>query len=342
MTGEGPASLVLVHGAWGGSWIWERVLPLLEAQGVEATTVDLPSCGAGSAEANGLRRDEDAVRDALDRTNGAIVLCGHSYGGMPITGGAFEHPRVRRLLYLCAFMPAEGESLLGMFGNVVPAFWRIHDDLTVLPERDEKALRAGELGPEEELRLAALTVPQTLTSYLQIPSGIAWRTIPSTYAICTDDESLPTEFQRTLAPRASDVVELPTGHRPMLTHPELTTELLCRLAGSSQRATTRSVDARLERRLGDHVDHDQDQQRGIEAKDHEQPLHPPRDLRRVRPEGPAASSMRPSSGPTKPTPTVPAIAQPTSAKSIQKLPPSPSCPSHHRDAERDHANSAGV
>ena len=233
MTAGGQASLVLVHGAWGGSWIWERVLPLLEARHVAVTTVDLPSCGPGSVPTDGLRRDEAAVRETLDRTDGPMVVCGHSYGGMPITGGAFEHPRVRRLLYLCAFMPAEGESLLGILGRCVPAFWRIHDDLTVLPQRDEAALRAGPLGSEEELRLAALTVPQTLTSYAQPPSGVAWRTIPSTYAICTEDESLPTELQRTLAPRASDVVELPTGHRPMLTHPELTTELLCRLADAA-------------------------------------------------------------------------------------------------------------
>ena len=150
MTGGGPASLVLVHGAWGGSWIWERVLPLLEAQGVAVTTVDLRAVGPGrGGERVAPRRGRR--RETLDRTDGAIVLCGHSYGGMPITGGAFEHPRVRRLLYLCAFMPAEGESLLGILGSCVPALLADPRRPDRLPQREEAALRTGELGPEEEL-----------------------------------------------------------------------------------------------------------------------------------------------------------------------------------------------
>ena len=230
MTPTDPATVVLVHGAWSGGWMWGRVLPLLAERGIDARAVDLPSCRSGSSPRLGLGGDEAAVLEVLDQVEGDIVLCGHSYGGMVITGAACGHARVCRLLYLCAFMPAEGESLLGMFDGVVPSFWRIRDDLTVLPELDEAALRASDLDPEDQLLLASRRVAQSLTAYTQPPTGIAWRSIPSTYAICTNDASLPVELQRTLATRAAETVELPTGHQPMLTRPELVADLLARLA----------------------------------------------------------------------------------------------------------------
>jgi pimeloyl-ACP methyl ester carboxylesterase len=210
--------------------MWDRVLPLLAERSVDARAVDLPSCRTSPPPLVGLAGDEAAVAGVLDQVDGEIVLCGHSYGGMVITGAALGHARVRRLLYLCAFMPAEGESLLGMFGGAVPSFWRIRDDLTVLPELDEAALRASDLDPEDRLLMKNRRTPQSLTAYTEPPTGIAWRSIPSTYAVCSNDTSLPTELQRTLALRATETVELPTGHQPMLTRPELVANLLARLA----------------------------------------------------------------------------------------------------------------
>ena len=73
-------------------------------------------------------------------------------------------------------------------------------------------------------------MPQSLLAFTQPPSGTAWQAIPSTYAICTKDTSIPPELQRALAARADESVELPTGHQPMLVRPELVAELLAGLA----------------------------------------------------------------------------------------------------------------
>jgi pimeloyl-ACP methyl ester carboxylesterase len=94
-------TVVLVHGAWHGGWCWEKVIPLLEAAGVDSVAVDLPLTS--------LREDADATRTALDAVPGEAVLCGHSYGGAVITE-AGHHPAVAHLAYLTAFACDEGES----------------------------------------------------------------------------------------------------------------------------------------------------------------------------------------------------------------------------------------
>jgi pimeloyl-ACP methyl ester carboxylesterase len=219
------ATVVLVHGAWSGSWIWERVLPPLEARGIEALAVDLPSVGDGAV---GLDGDVAAVREALDRVEGDILLCGHSYGGMVITGAAAGHERVRRLLYLCAFMPAEGQSLLELIGGEIPSTWRVLDDQTVLPGTPPPP----DLDPDTQAMVADRRRPQSLRAYTQPPTAIAWRTIPSTYAVAANDQALPADRQRSFARQAAEVVELPTGHQPMLARPELVVDLIARLVSA--------------------------------------------------------------------------------------------------------------
>jgi len=59
------SSVVLVHGAWHGSWCWERVVPLLEERGLDVRTVDLPSVGADPGDTSGLAGDVAAVTAVL-------------------------------------------------------------------------------------------------------------------------------------------------------------------------------------------------------------------------------------------------------------------------------------
>jgi pimeloyl-ACP methyl ester carboxylesterase len=226
------ASLVLVHGAWAGGWIWERVLPRLAAERVEVVAVDLPSCRPGAGPAAGLQGDEQGVREVLDGVPGTAVLCGHSYGGMVVTGAAAGHPRVRRLIYLCAFMPERGRSLLGLFDGRVPSFWRVRDDLMVERVADDASGTTGELDADAERWLAERRVAQPLRAFTEAPTGVAWETIPSTYVVCTEDMSIPPPLQRSFAAQASETVELATGHHPMLTRPDELAALLANAARS--------------------------------------------------------------------------------------------------------------
>ena len=68
--------------------------------------MDLPSAGAPSA----LRDDVAAIRGALDALDGPVVLVGHADAGVAITEASAGHAAVGHLVYVCAAMPAEGES----------------------------------------------------------------------------------------------------------------------------------------------------------------------------------------------------------------------------------------
>jgi pimeloyl-ACP methyl ester carboxylesterase len=120
--GTEHSTVVLVHGAWRGSWISERVVPLLEVRGFSVRTVDLPSVGAAPSVAADLAGDAAAVAAVLDQVDGPVLLCGQSYGGMVISVTAAGRAGVARLVYLCAFMPEAGESLVQLTGGK-PAPW---------------------------------------------------------------------------------------------------------------------------------------------------------------------------------------------------------------------------
>ena len=220
--------IVLVHGAWGGSWSWERVVPLLEAHGRRAIAVDLPSIDADPAEPPGLYDDAAAVRAAIDEAGEPVVLCGHSYGGMVITAAAAGRSDVEHLVYLCAFQPDAGESLFSLTGNA-PAPWiRVLEDGRTIPDR-EHSLGTGYADCDEQTRVACIDRlrPQVGRPFTEPVEHAAWRDIPSTYVICSEDASLPPTLQRTVfAPRATSSVELAASHSPMHSQPAAVAAIL--------------------------------------------------------------------------------------------------------------------
>ncbi|MFF0587372.1 alpha/beta fold hydrolase [Streptomyces sp. NPDC003781] len=105
-------TFVLVHGSWLGGWAWERVAPGLRASGHTVLCPSLAPAGPGV----GLRTHIAEIVGLIDRHGLTdVVLVGHSYGGMVITGAGHERPQhVRQLVYLDAFFPSPGESAFGL------------------------------------------------------------------------------------------------------------------------------------------------------------------------------------------------------------------------------------
>jgi len=109
-------TIVLVHGAWSDASAWNHVTPALKAKGYEVIEVNLPGHGKDNTSFASITMQSyvDAVKDAIgNRKN--ILLVGHSMGGLVISQVAEEIPgQIKELVYLAAFLPRNGESLLSL------------------------------------------------------------------------------------------------------------------------------------------------------------------------------------------------------------------------------------
>jgi len=233
----GDVSIVLVHGAWHCASCWDEVLPLLDDAGVTATALDLPGHGNSSDPFGDLHTDADSVRRFLDGGDGPVVLVGHSYGGAVVTD-AGAHPRVRHLVYLCAFQLDEGESCSAAATDAVVPAAELNDAITVSDDGawiDFDETRTGDFfyadcSPDAIASATAHLTKQPLATFMQEPRAIAWRDTPSTYVVCTQDRAVHPELQRVLSKRATNVVEWETSHSPFASRPDLVAELLVEIA----------------------------------------------------------------------------------------------------------------
>ena len=116
---EARATFVLVHGAWQGNWVWERVADRLRAAGHRVYTPSLTGLGERAHLAKPEIDLETHIADVMGVIEhhelDGIVLCGHSYGGMVVGSVADRMAgRIKSLVFLDAFIPAPGKSLFDL------------------------------------------------------------------------------------------------------------------------------------------------------------------------------------------------------------------------------------
>lgn len=217
---ELPA-IVLVHGAWGSPAMWDYVVSALPS-GHDVIVADLPTC---SSPGSSLEDDAAHVEEiAGDRS---VVLVGHSYGGAVITEAAARIPRARHLVYIAAAMPDAGES---MFEWIIK---RPTDQNLPMEFLDDGTTRIAidvDNSPYDADTLARLIRiglrPFAISGATAALSAAAWRTLPSTYLVTTDDDVIHPDTQRQMAQRAGTVVEIEAHHQVQLSHPEAVAALI--------------------------------------------------------------------------------------------------------------------
>ena len=120
MSSASPKTFLVCHGAWSAGWAWKKMHPLMQAAGHRLVTPTYT--GSRRARASGQSRRSISNSHIEDMLNVIkyedlrdIVLVGHSYGGMVATGVADRaRDKVRQLIYLDAFVPEDGQSLLDL------------------------------------------------------------------------------------------------------------------------------------------------------------------------------------------------------------------------------------
>ena len=118
------ATFVLVHGGWHGGWCWQKVIPFLEAAGHEVYAPTLTGLAERASELSpdvGLDTHiQDIVGLLEEKHLQGVILVGHSYGGMVITGVVDQVPeRIAHLVYLDTFVPRDGESMADVSPMVI-------------------------------------------------------------------------------------------------------------------------------------------------------------------------------------------------------------------------------
>jgi pimeloyl-ACP methyl ester carboxylesterase len=232
-------NIVLVHGAWHGGWGWKRLAPLLRRAGHEVFTPTLTGLGE-RAHLGGPHVDlETHVRDLTGVLEAEelddVMLLGHSYGGMVTTGAADRAPqRIARLVYLDAFVPEDGKSLMDYVVPERGARFREEGERTGAVSPPPPALW-GVTDPKDAAWGARRDRPHPyacMRQPLRLANAAALARIPKAFIYCS---SPATGSFDQFAGRIRDdpqwrYFELATGHDAMILAPEKLAAILLELA----------------------------------------------------------------------------------------------------------------
>ena len=232
------APIVLVHGAWGGAWIWRRVLAPLRAAGHDVHAVTLTGDGERAHLMSGAISLHTHIDDVLGLIRAEelrdVVLVGHSYGGMVITGVsdallAQDAGALQRLVYIDAQVPLPGES------------WSSLHSAEMVAQRTALAAEHGGALPPADPALFGIEgadrdwllrcqVPHPFGPYREALPYDAARlaSVPRSYVACTEPvfATALVHHQRVRTMAGWKMVEMRTGHCPMVTAPKELVALL--------------------------------------------------------------------------------------------------------------------
>jgi pimeloyl-ACP methyl ester carboxylesterase len=217
------SNVVLVHGGFVDGSGWESVYQLLRRAGHDVSIVQNPTIS--------LAGDVAATKLVLDRLSDPTVLVGHSYGGAVITESG-THPNVAALVYIAAFVPDRGESVIKLIGDFPPSgpqppLLPPQDGFLFLDREKFPASFAGDVDPDLAAFMADAQVPWGVEAPAATITEPAWRSKPCSYLVTTEDLMIPPDAQRFMANRANaTAVEAAASHSVYISRPEAVAALI--------------------------------------------------------------------------------------------------------------------
>ncbi|SRR6056297_431582 len=223
------SEFLLVHGSCHGAWCWRDVIPTLERLGHAARAIDLP--GHGDAPCPIEEITLEAYADAiLASLKSPAIVVGHSMAGFAISAAAEKAPeRIARLVYLCAYAPRDGVSLVEMRREaprqpLLAAIEKTADGLgfTFRDTHLGDALYHDCPAESVDYARARLCVQAIRPQATPIQLGANYGSVAKSYIRCSEDRAIPPEYQASMTKGwpAGDLYEMPTGHSPFFADPE--------------------------------------------------------------------------------------------------------------------------
>ena len=224
-------NILLVHGAWADGSCWAKVIPLLQAKGLRVTAAQIPLTS--------LEDDVAVTRRLLSTISAPTILVGHSYGGAVITAAGVDNPNVKGLVYITAFGLDEGESLasLSQQGSAPAGASAVEPDaqgfLWINRARFHDAFAADATEAEAAV-MAVVQKPLGVASFTASCGVPAWKTVPSWYLQCTDDQMIPPPAQGFMAERMGATVRsVEASHAVFMAHPGDVADIISLAAASA-------------------------------------------------------------------------------------------------------------
>jgi len=226
---QSKPTIVIVHGAWGGAWAFKKVETLLREKGFQVYRPQLTGQGDRVHLARpdiGLTTHiDDVVNTILYEDLHDIILVGHSYGGMVISGVADRVPdRIKRLVYLDAMVPNDGDSAMSIMkgGN------NFIKDMTKGDFIVPRWVKPDQPPPHD--------VPQALKTFTDaiVLKNDAARKLPATYILTVEkgkeakDDDFFSQSQRAKE-RGWSMLQLTSDHNPQWSAPEALVEMLAQI-----------------------------------------------------------------------------------------------------------------
>jgi pimeloyl-ACP methyl ester carboxylesterase len=220
------SAVVLVHGAWADGSDWQRVVLPLERQGLQVICAPIPLTS--------LTDDIAALRRALERTTGPVVLAGHAYAGGVI--GATHHDRVKALVYVAALAPAQGETVAQVFYRDKPHPEQpklapdAHGFIWIPDDGFQRAV-AHKASSDEARILTAVQRPIHVHCIQEPSPATAWPATPTWYLIAEEDRMINPITQRFMAGRMrAHVHSFRVDHSPEVTAPHHVVDVIMEAA----------------------------------------------------------------------------------------------------------------
>jgi pimeloyl-ACP methyl ester carboxylesterase len=240
---QGSDPVVLIHGAWTGAWVWERLVPFLIPAGLICRAVDLPGNGSDGLDPASVSFEDHIhrVRGIIDRLDGPVSLVAHGGGGYVATAIAERWPEsVSRIVYVAGMMLPDGATFNELVATAserhpraaagidLYTVWSADRRITQVPPDTAIAYFFHDCDPDDARAVAGRLTPQGEGGRAVVTRISAERfgRIPRLYVEALFDKSIILPVQRlmqTLVPGAR-VTSLPTGHAPQLSAPALLAE----------------------------------------------------------------------------------------------------------------------
>ena len=222
MAVTGKTTVVAVHGAWADGSSWKDVILGLEREGLRIVAAPIPLTS--------LADDTAALKRAIARSQGSVVLAGHAYAGAVIA--AVNDERVKALVYIAGLAPDEGETVAQVFyrdekHSQSPQLAPDADGFIWMPDEGFGNAFSQHATAEQIALSAAVQRPIALKCIQEPVSTPAWTSKPSWYLIAEEDRMINPKTQHFMAKRMGATTRsLAVDHTPLLSAPEKVVDII--------------------------------------------------------------------------------------------------------------------